>query len=149
MANPIEFHNYMTQLSRYTWIQLVNETQRLTNDKNILVEIGQIWDRQWELNREDLSTTLQDLQIEADRQEDRISHMDYLANTNSVQFVIDHRNYFLTLRQIEEIEEQLERLRRDVRREKRRVQNQLNHLALLASLVGLASLHKAERGDRI
>ena len=143
MANPADFHVYMTQLSRYTWAQLGAEAQRLTNDKNLLVEIGQTWDEQWDLNREDLAATLRDFQIQADLQEDRLNHPDYLTHTDSVQYVADYRNYFLTLRQCEEVEAQLERLRRDVRREKLHVQNRLNHLSLLASLVGLASLHIA------
>ena len=147
MANLDEYHVYMNQLSTYTWIQLGNETQRLTNAKNTLVEIIQLLDQQWDINREELSNLLMDLHIEADLQEDHISHMNYLANTTSAQFLIDHRSYFLILRQCEEVESQLERLRLYFRREKLHAQNQLTRLSLLASLVGLTSLLKAERGD--
>ena len=138
---------YMNQISTYTWIQLGNETQRLTNTKNTLVEIIQLLDQQWDLNREELSNLLLNLHTEADIQEDRISHMDYLANTTSAQFLVDHRNYFLIHRQCEEVESLLERLRRYFRHEKLQIQNQLTRMSLLASLVGLTSLLKTERGD--
>jgi hypothetical protein len=148
MANPAEIQDYMFMISQFTWAQLTNELQRLTNLKIEVIEYTHQLDQHHNYVTQAITNNLTDINIRIEALEDRQSQVGYLTQTPLAVYIRDSLLLCRGRELYAEVDDDLEQHRLAYRAEVVFFRRHLDRLDFLSSLVNMASILKAERGDQ-